>query len=162
MSAPDMVHIIKDIIGNLQSIGLHVMATVCDQLSTNTKCIKMLLEETRRKHLGEGTNMFGFSINGREVVPMYDVPHLLKGLRNNLLRYNAKFERNGEYHVASWDDILKIYEMDVGDSETRALNKLTDAHVIKDKIKKMKVKCAAQVFSHRVSSTMRLLIKSGK
>ena len=88
-------------------------------------------------------------VNGKEVVPMYDVPHLLKGLRNNLLQYDAKFERNGEHYVASWDDLLTIYELDAGDSETRALNTLTDAHIIKDKVKKTKVKCAAKVFSHR-------------
>ncbi|KAJ2942923.1 hypothetical protein O0L34_g15113 [Tuta absoluta] len=42
-----------------------------------------------------------------------------------------------------------------GDDEIRFVNKLTEFHVIKDKIPKMKVKHAAQVFSQRVSSALR-------
>jgi hypothetical protein len=42
------------------------------------------------------------------------------------------------------------------------LPKLTDEHVVKSQIKKMKVKHVAQIFSHRVQSTMRGLIKYGK
>ena len=56
---------------------------------------------------------------------------------------------------------VKLYELDAGDTETRALHKSTDAHVVKDKIKKMKVKNAVQVFSHSVSSIMALVIKAG-
>jgi hypothetical protein len=42
------------------------------------------------------------------------------------------------------------------------LQKLTDEHAVNSQIKKMKVKHAAQIFSHRVQSTMRGLIKYGK
>lgn len=72
------------------------------------------------------------------------------------------FEHEGKKKIAVWDDIIKLYENDEGDDETRCLNKLTDEHVYPDKIKKMKVKVAAQVFSHRVGSTMKLLHKMGK
>ena len=58
--------------------------------------------------------------------------------------------------------IVKLYELDIGQDDTRALSALTDCHVIKDKVKKMKVKLAAQVFSTRVASTMRMLVNNGK
>lgn len=45
------------------------------------------------------------------------------------------------------------YKMDIyTNTLNRQLPKLTDQHVIKSKIKKMKVKCAAQVLSARVSA----------
>lgn len=43
----------------------------------------------------------------------------------------------------------------------RALPKLTDEHVIKDKVKKMKLKMATQVFSQRVSATLLFARKLG-
>lgn len=48
-----------------------------------------------------------------------------------------------------------LLELDEGDDEIRLVNKLTEKHVIKNKIPKMKVKYAAQVFSQRVSSALR-------
>ena len=161
--AADLMRVIKEIISALQDCGIYVMATVCDQLSSNVKCIKMLREETQRNHAiaNKENKMFGFTVNGQEIIPIYDPPHLIKGLRNNLLQHDAKFVWNGKYYTASWDDLVNLYELDAGDCETRALHKLTDAHVIKEKIKKMKVKNAVQVFSHSVSSIMGLVIKAG-
>ncbi|GBP61815.1 Vacuolar protein-sorting-associated protein 36 [Eumeta japonica] len=48
-----------------------------------------------------------------------------------------------------------LLEVDVGEHEIRLVNKLTEQHVNKDKIPKMKVSVAAQVFSQRVSAAMR-------
>ncbi|GBP56324.1 Glutathione S-transferase [Eumeta japonica] len=50
-----------------------------------------------------------------------------------------------------------LLEVDVGEHEIRLVNKLTEQHVNKDKIPKMKVSVAAQVFSQRVSAAMRFL-----
>lgn len=72
------------------------------------------------------------------------------------------FKINNETKMANWDHIVKLYELDVGDFNTRMCFTLTDSHVYKEKLKKMKVKYAAQVFSHRVSSTMRWTVKHGK
>ncbi|GBP15207.1 hypothetical protein EVAR_79221_1 [Eumeta japonica] len=43
-----------------------------------------------------------------------------------------------------------LLEVDVGEHERRLVNKLTEQHVNKDKIPKMKVSVAAQVFSKGV------------
>lgn len=69
---------------------------------------------------------------------------------------------NGEQKMARWQDIVDFYEFDVGAEDyTRMCYKLSNQHVYPESIKKMKVKMAAQVFSHRVSSTMRVLAREG-
>jgi hypothetical protein len=165
MSAADIARNVKNIIGELQRVGLNVIATVCDQSTSNCSAVNMLLQETKRKHLikGKENRMLGFSVGGEEVIPLFDVPHMLKGIRNNLLERDAKFNwKEPVEQIASWRDIITAYELDTGDFDTRMMCKLTDQHVYPEKMKKMKVKLAAQVFSQRVSSTMRGLIKFGE
>ena len=159
MSAVDLVRNLKVTIRTL--VGLHVVATVCDQHGTNGKAIKMLSEETERKHKGTENRLFCFTINGEELVPLYDRPHLLKGVRNNFLEGNVTFSWKKEKQIGCWKDFTDLYELDSGDADSRMLNKLTDSHVYKSKLKKMKGKLAAQVFSQRVSATMRGLAKHG-
>ncbi|KAK9728841.1 hypothetical protein QE152_g16972 [Popillia japonica] len=103
----------------------------------------------------------GFEIQNEEIVPLFDPPHLLKGIRNNFLEHDATYLYNGKRQVATWNDIVKLYEMDVGDDDTKMCNKLSDVHIYKDKIKKMKVSLAAQVFSRTVSAVMRGIITHG-
>jgi hypothetical protein len=55
-----------------------------------------------------------------------------------------------------------VFDLGNDIDDFRMLNRLTEEHVRRDKIKKMRVKNAAQVFSHRVQSTMRALLKFGK
>lgn len=149
----------------LHNIGLRVIVTVCDQHLTNCSAILNLKKETdfnfKRNDI---ENWFvGFSvIDGEEVVPPFNVPHLLKGLRNNLLKYDAYFLMNGQAKIASWRHIQKLYEFDIVDQNTRMLNKVTDHHIYRDQMQKLKVKNAAQIFSHRVETTMPWTLKYDK
>ncbi|KAM3967912.1 uncharacterized protein ACR2FA_011463 [Aphomia sociella] len=86
---------------------------------------------------------------------------VVPGVRNNLLTKNAIFIQNGKEKVAKWEHLKMLLAIDVGEDEIRLVNKLTESHVIKDKIKKMKVKLAAQVFSQRVSSALGFLARHG-
>lgn len=56
-----------------------------------------------------------------------------------------------------WSDIVELYELDSNIQDVKMLPRLTAEHVIPNKIKKMKVKYAVQVFSQRVSSIMSFL-----
>lgn len=102
---------------------------------------------------------------GQNIIPVYDPPHLLKGIRNNLLYKNLEIDatilETNERQFASWDIIELAYKMDIN---TNTLNRqvpaLTDEHVIKIKILKMKVECAAQVFSARLSAIWNTIVKS--
>lgn len=139
---------------------------MCDQHPSNVKSIRTLIEETEInfKRAGKENRFVGFSvIPDEEIVPLFDAPHLLKGIRNNLLSYNLKFIHEGEEKYVSWKDIEKLYEFDLKNLSTiRMLPELTEQHICKDKIKKMKVSHAAQVFSHRVAATMKWTVKYGK
>lgn len=74
-------------------------------------------------------------IGGYQLNIVFDPPHLIKGIRNNFL--NKNIQLNGS--IAKWSDIVDVYKMDCLHAESRLLHKLTDEHVIPEKIKKMKV-----------------------
>lgn len=151
----DLKTLVRKIIIELTSIGLKVISTICDQSPTNVAVIRELREETQKKYPASTTQTTFFEVNNVKVFPLFDTPHLLKGVRNNLINKDAKFIQNGQEKWAKWEHIKMLLAIDVGDDEIRLVNKLTESHVNKDKIKKMKVKLAAQVFSQRVSSALR-------
>lgn len=98
-----------------------------------------------------------------EIIPLFDPLHLLKGLRNNLLRYNIKFRwKQQKDQIANWQDIVNLYENDDPIPDFKMCTKLTDKHIYEEKMNKMKVNLAVQVFSQQVSDLMRNLSRLGK
>lgn len=79
------------------------------------------------------------------------------GIRNNLLTKNLIFTIDNITNEAKWQHIIDVYKIDSTIENVKMLPRLTDNHVIPEKIFKMKVKCAAQIFSERVSSLMAFL-----
>lgn len=84
---------------------------------------------------------------------MYDIPHIFKCIRNNLLTKDLEINvgqkgKNVERKFVSWKHVITAYEIDLyGPRKERRLNKITDAHIYKKDIKKMSVIHMAQVFS---------------
>ncbi|KAL0881407.1 hypothetical protein ABMA27_001275 [Loxostege sticticalis] len=159
----DLVFQIKSIIKKLNSVGLKVVATICDQGSTNVSAINWLINETRQNYLREGKTFKNqiFEIDGEEVVPLYDTPHLIKGIRNNLLNKDLKANINGKEKTAKWEHIIQLYKENPAYQGIRLMPKLTENHVLPKKISKMKVKCATQVFSRSVAANMGYLSSIG-
>jgi len=96
-------------------------------------------------------------LHGQKIIVLYDPPHLLKGIRNNFLEKDIEInicEKGLNVKAtALWDIIETAYKLDIHSHLlNRQLKKLTDQHIIKNKIKKMKVKLAAQVFSATLSA----------
>lgn len=92
-----------------------------------------------------------FFVNDMEIVPMFDMPHVIKCVRNGLAQNTIKYKLPGEqqWRYATWDHILAAYKVGQDLPETTSFpTHIRENHVIKDKIKKMRVKHAAQVFSH--------------
>ncbi|KAF0747283.1 THAP-type domain-containing protein, partial [Aphis craccivora] len=151
------------VIQAVHETGLHVVASVCDQGATNKAAINMLHHDTRAEALRNNIQFKEEFYNVQcgadilNVVHIYDPPHLLKGVRNNLLNKNILFTMDGQQMEASWSDITELYELDCKIEDVRMLPRLTAEHVIPNKIKKMKVKCAVQVLSERVASIMSFL-----
>lgn len=161
MDSVNLAIIIKKVIETVQLTGLTVVSTICDQAPTNVAAINRLYKETL------GKKYFGFEVGNQEIIPLYDVPHLLKGLRNNLVSKDLHFVIDDNKMIASWKHIIQFYEIDRKQSTggDRLAPKLTDNHIYPEKMKKMKVSCAAQVFSQRVGAIMKrfpLISNNGK
>jgi hypothetical protein len=76
--------------------------------------VNYLVEETkmnRRKNNLDHVS-YSFFIGDNEVLPLFDFPHLLKGIRNNMLNYNVHFKWKGEEEVASWAHVETLYKLD--------------------------------------------------
>lgn len=148
---------IKNIIMELDKTGLNVVSTVCDQSTINSKVINELIDETKAAYLRSGNEPREncFEIENKKIFPIFDPPHLLKGIRNNLLTKELRFVQEDKVKTAKWEHLKLLLEIDAGEDELRMCNKLTEAHVLSEKIPKMKVKNAAQVFSQRVSGALR-------
>ncbi|XP_026471481.1 uncharacterized protein LOC113375750 [Ctenocephalides felis] len=154
VNSSDLKYLIVDVAKKLFNIGLKVVATVCDQYAANCKAVNMLLNDTEEYYKTKNLhwNKLFFEIDGHEIVPLYDPPHLLKCMRNNFAKYNVKFiGLDGVEYEASWKDIIDYYNHDSTSSMFRRCPTLTEHHLDQTKMKRMKVSLAAQVFSQRVA-----------
>ncbi|KAI5636936.1 transposase protein domain-containing protein [Phthorimaea operculella] len=160
---PELASQTKAVVTELQKAGLTVVASVCDQGSNNRQAIKILLNGTRGIYLrrGEEPKENIILINGDEIVPLYDPPHLLKGLRNNLMTKNLKYEDKGKTKTAKWSHLQLLLKENPGYKGVRILPKLTENHVNPEKMNKMKVKYASQIFSQTVATNMGYLADKG-
>lgn len=133
--------ILKEVIKNVQQTGLIVLATVCDQSMVNVGAIEELLKETKADYLREGKDRAHnfIEVNNQKIIPLYDVPHLLKGLRNNLLTKNmtyVDYEDGNKTKIVKWEYLQQLYAADKSFGELRCLQKLTEEHINPEKIKK--------------------------
>lgn len=153
---PELAKQLKAVIRVLQDAGLIVVATVCDQGTNNANCIKYLLQETRGIFLRreEQPKDHIILINDQEIIPIYDPPHMMKCIRNNLISKNLKYIKDGNIRTAKWEHINALHKENPGYRGIRLLPKLTDSHCDPSKIPRMKVKYATQLFSQTVASNM--------
>ncbi|KAJ8911224.1 hypothetical protein NQ315_014936, partial [Exocentrus adspersus] len=153
MPAAEIAMNIKNIVGKCHAIGLTVLATVCDQGVNNVKAINLLFKESKRmKHMkGEEWHKDTIIINNKSIVAYYNPPHLLKSMRNNLLTKDLKFVQNEIQKTASWSHIVIAYNIDRSNN-IRVMHKINDQHIFPEKMKKMKLSIAAQIFSESVAA----------
>lgn len=158
-STPDLKRILKDVILQVKLVGLNIVATVCDQGSTNQAVINSLIQDTNEFCIKNNIeNRYqGYIVGDSEIIHLYDFPHLMKGVRNAMLTKNLHFTIDGKERVASWSHIIQLYEIQRGRGQFNACYKLTDEHVFPDKIKKMKVKNCTQVFSQSVAIMLNII-----
>lgn len=130
------------------------MATICDQGVTNVAAINALIEETRANCIRDGREFTDnyFIIDGNPITPLYDPPHLLKGIRNNFLTKDIIYINDEQQKcVAKWQDIITANRIDAPLGNLPLMRNLTDFHVMPSKIKKMKICFCAQIFSKQVA-----------
>lgn len=133
----------------LTRTGLQIKAVVCDQCTTNVSGYKAL---------GITSDNPWFKHAGVKIHALFDVPHLMKSVRNNLLKHNFLFEDK----IVSFDDIRKLYDIDSNSQTTRAVPKLTLAHINPGPFQKINVALATQVLSHTTASALRTVVGTGQ
>ncbi|CAK1603601.1 unnamed protein product, partial [Parnassius mnemosyne] len=159
----DLKYQLKNIIEKVQNTGLKVVATVCDQGATNIAALNQLMEETKGNYLRNDEDYEGgfFEVGSVKIMPIYDPPHLMKGVRNNLLNKNLKYVMDGKVRVAKWCHIEDLFKRSPSFWGVKLAHKLTAQHVVPSMIPKMRVKYCTQVFSTSVGVTLGCLAESG-
>ena len=139
----------KTCIDKLVEIGLHTQVLICDQGSNNRSFLQKLemvsIEKPFMMH------------NNKKVFVMYDPPHLLKNVRNNLIKSNYKY---GDVDI-KWDYVVDFYNSDKSMS-IRIAPKLTDKHITLPPFATMTVNLAAQILSHSVAAGINTLCSLGE
>ncbi|KAL5237012.1 hypothetical protein ACI65C_004422 [Semiaphis heraclei] len=133
----DLANQIRMVIQAVTSVGLKVVASICDQGTSNSAAIRVLNNYTkeyylRRKENNHDDNFYEIKCGDERlnVIHLYDPPHLIKGIKNNLLKKNLVCTINGERKEARWQDIIDLYELENNIQEVRMLPRLTREHVI--------------------------------
>ncbi|KAK9736436.1 Transposase protein [Popillia japonica] len=164
MKTEDLSRCLKLSIKALHEAGLTVIATICDQGSTNQSTINKLIEETRQNKIREGIEWrnHSFIVNNKEIIAIYDPPHLLKGIRNNLLTKDLIWKQDKKVVTAKWSDIEKAYLIDAASGDIRALPRITERHVNPQKLKKMKVSYCTQVFSQSMAAAITIMARNNE
>ena len=139
--------LIREAIEKLDAIGLRVLVVMSD-MGSNFHSLALRLGITPEKPW--------FTHNNKVYFLMFDPPHLIKCIRNNLMKYIFKFGNL----VASWKDIEVFYNKDK-ELSIRSAHKLTDKHIHPNNFQKMKVKYATQVLSHTVAASLCTYISLG-
>lgn len=141
--------LLVEAVTRLFNCGFIVKALVCDQGANNVAAYKDLKITKDEPY---------FLVGDRKVLAMFDVPHLFKNLRNNLIKKNFLFEGK----EVSFKDIKTTYEYDKNSSTSRALLHITDAHINPGPFQLMSCKLAMQLFSNRVVTAMKTCIMTGQ
>ncbi|RVE46754.1 hypothetical protein evm_008617 [Chilo suppressalis] len=132
-SSLQLIGILKEIIAATTETKLKPIGLISDQGINFRSALNYLFEENKRKQLYAGETFDDtIHLSGNKLSVFYDPSHLIKGIRNNCLNKDMLFEGK----QAKWQDIIDVYNADSKQGETRILDKLTDQHVLPEKIKK--------------------------
>ena len=129
-----LMKLLYQFLDSLHAIGLIVKVLISDQ-GSNFQSLTSLLGITVETPY--------FIYNDRKYWYMFDTPHLLKSVRNNLFKYRLTFSDNKS---AEWKHIREFFHIDQK-QRFRLAPRLTQKHIELPAFSKMKVKTAAQVFS---------------
>ncbi|KAF2896422.1 hypothetical protein ILUMI_09753, partial [Ignelater luminosus] len=140
MKSSSLKILLIDVVKSLLEIGLQIRSVICDQGSNNRAVFR---------ELGVTTEFPFFYVNDKKIFALFDTPHLIKSVRNTLLKGNIHINNK----EVSFDDIRKFYDLDKT-NKIRANVKLTDRHINPNAFEKMKVKLATQIFSHKLATSL--------
>lgn len=149
VSAPMLRSLTRNCIEKLQGIGLNIKVVVCDQGSNNRSFVE------KAEKVSTGTPFF--KVNNENVYVVYDPPHLMKNIRNNLMKHGFLYDGQR----INWKYVAEFYEFDK-ENPVRFAPKLTDCHINLRPFAAMRVNLATQVLSHSVAAGISTLSQLGK
>ena len=144
MGGAELKHLLLSCIEKLREIGLTVVLFVCDQGTNNQNLFHTRLGVTEDKPF--------FVHSDTKIFTMYDPPHLLKNIRNNLKNHGYTIET----HDINWQHINDFYEADIS-KPIRMAPRLSKKHIDLPPFAALRVSLAAQVLSHSVASGMAVM-----
>lgn len=135
-------------------IGFDVVAVIIDGDGKNRKLsndLKCTIDDPE------------FTLCGKRMVFMFDVPHIWKLIRNQLMVRDIRITIDGHSGEISWDPIVEHLEpMTRVASIMSTCPKIRKQHLDPQGYDRMKVRLATQIFSHSVSASMKNAINLGK
>ena len=143
-----MKPLLTSAVRQLRQAGLTVVSTACDMGKPN---------QDLYRQLGVTEDDPQFVVDGMPVIAPHDVPHIMKCVRNGLLKHDVVVD--GE--VLSWSHIRAFYDADK-ERPIRAAPRLGPGHMRPEAFKKMSVKLATQVMSGSTAAGMLLYHSAGK
>lgn len=135
------VDIMYTVIRCAENIGFDINAIVSDQRANFLMFARTLGVSVDRPY---------FTIDGKNIVYMFDPPHLLKSTRKNMF-FKHNFQMNNKLTDTVY--LEKFYNAHK-QKLNRCAHKLTDIHINPNSFQKMKVRYAVQVFSSTVAASM--------
>ncbi|CAH1731462.1 unnamed protein product [Aphis gossypii] len=153
VTGDQMANIARSSIVKLCEIGFSPSIITCDQGTSNRKMFSMLG--------GTPENPYTV-INSKKIFLMYDIPHLMKSIRNNLLTGNIILTTNEGEKKICFNDFRETYKIDSCSKTTRAMCKIDQRHLYPNPWQKMSCKLALQVFSNTVSAAIKTAIETGE
>lgn len=137
----ELKKIIFEAVRRLKSIGFNILAITSDHAPNFYRLVKSYFKLTPDRPY--------ILIDGEVIFYIFDVPHLLKSTRN-------KFFSN-TFNVNDGDTskcyVEHLYNVDKK-RQIRLAPKLSDEHLFPNKLQKMNVKLASEIFSHSVAVAM--------
>jgi len=98
------------------------------------------------------------TIHGQSLNLIYDIPHLIKSLRNNLITEDIQIKNK----IISFQDLFKTFNIDSKSKTARGMCKITRIHLNPNPIQKMSCKLALQIFSNSVSAAIKTCLQTGE
>lgn len=149
VSGNELVNLIKQSVKQILDIGSLPTSIVCDQGSQNRKLFSLF----------GGTELNPLCIiHGQSLNLIYDIPHLIKILRNNLITGDIQIKNK----IISFQDIFETYNIDSKSNTARGMCKITRIHLNPNAFQKMSCKLALQIFSNSVSAAIKTCLQTGE
>lgn len=148
----ELKDLINDILSKLFSINLRVHLVVCDQGTSN--------QSLRRKYnINIDQSFFNFEFEDKlfSIFFIYDIPHVIKAIRNNLIKYDLVFVYENIVYRAKWKHVVDTFNY-FSTQNVSMIPKVAIKHVYPSNFQKMTVSLAVQVFSNSMSSAIKLLV----